>query len=183
MLKAVTRQASLVDAKVAQINASADQQHKGTKLTTAQFFDHHATKEDVAVMVKEEDFLQAMKELIPSVSAGELEHYESVKRQFENVDHGATGTANSKDIVSAPVLDGSRERRDLESPTALPERPRSKGKSKEKVVDKKGKGKPTSYDESDEETNGNAGRTGYRGKGKGKAVDMSFQDDEDEELY
>jgi peroxin-6 len=181
MLKAVTRQASLVDAKVAQINGSAEQQRKGTKLTTAQFFDHHATKEDVAVMVKEEDFLQAMKELIPSVSAGELEHYQTVRRQFEKVDDGAR--KNGTNGAALPILENKETAREPTGATILPERPRSKGKGRERAVDRKGKGKASSLGESDEEYDGGASMNGHKGKGKGKAVDMSFHDDEDEELY
>ncbi|KAK0656647.1 hypothetical protein B0T16DRAFT_441546 [Cercophora newfieldiana] len=78
MLKAVTRQASLVDAKIKTLNAARAQ-----PITTAYFFDHHATPDDVAVMVTEQDFIDAHRELIPSVSAGELAHYEKVRATFE----------------------------------------------------------------------------------------------------
>src|ERR1700712_3751519 len=84
MLKAVTRQASLVDAKIKEINSSAER--KGGNISTAYFFDHYASKEDVAVMVTEDDFLGAEKELVPSVSAKELEHYKRVRAQFEKVE-------------------------------------------------------------------------------------------------
>ena len=59
MLKAVTRQASAVDAKIKAL--------PGGPVTTAYFFDHLATAEDVAVMVTEEDFASAQRELIGSV--------------------------------------------------------------------------------------------------------------------
>lgn len=59
MLKAVTRQASAVDAK---IKALPD-----GPVTTAYYFDHYATPEDLAVMVTEEDFYAAQKELTGSV--------------------------------------------------------------------------------------------------------------------
>jgi len=59
MLKAVTRQASAVDAK---IKALPD-----GPVTTAYYFDHYATPEDLAVMVTEEDFYAAQKELAGSV--------------------------------------------------------------------------------------------------------------------
>src|ERR1700728_1412009 len=81
MLKAVTRQASAVDAKIAAINASREY-----PISTAYFFDHYATKADVAVLVTEEDFMAARRELIPSVSTKELEHYKRVREQFEAVD-------------------------------------------------------------------------------------------------
>ena len=58
MLKAITRQASAVDAKIKAMPEL---------VTTAYFFDHYATKEDIAVMVTEEDFYAAQQELISSV--------------------------------------------------------------------------------------------------------------------
>lgn len=60
MLKAITRQTSAVDAKIKAL--------PGGPVTTAYFFDHMATQEDIAVMVTEEDFGAAQKELVGSVS-------------------------------------------------------------------------------------------------------------------
>lgn len=62
MLKAVTRQASAVDAK---IKALPD-----GPVTTAYYFDHYATSEDLAVMVTEDDFYAAQRELTGSVRYG-----------------------------------------------------------------------------------------------------------------
>lgn len=59
MLKAITRQASAVDAKIKAL--------PGVSVTTAYFFDHLATKDDIAVMVTEEDFADAQRELVGSV--------------------------------------------------------------------------------------------------------------------
>ena len=59
MLKAITRQASAVDAKIKKLS--------GGPVTTAYFFDHLATDEDIAVMVTEKDFIAANKELVGSV--------------------------------------------------------------------------------------------------------------------
>lgn len=85
MLKAVTRQSSLVDYKISEINATNDKSGKN-KISTAYFFDHFATEEDLAVTVTEEDFYAAERELIPSVSAKELENYLRVQSQFEKVE-------------------------------------------------------------------------------------------------
>ncbi len=52
-------------------------------ITAAYFFDHLATKEDTEVVVEQEDFEAAMRELVPSVSVKELEHYDQVRRSFE----------------------------------------------------------------------------------------------------
>ncbi|KAF1949431.1 AAA-domain-containing protein [Byssothecium circinans] len=78
MLKAITRQARAVDEKVKIYNASHTPQ-----ITIAYFFDHLATDEDTAVMVTEQDFIDAHRELVPSVSADELRHYDRVRRTFE----------------------------------------------------------------------------------------------------
>ncbi|CAI6091211.1 unnamed protein product [Clonostachys chloroleuca] len=77
MLKAVTRQANQVDAKIRQL---------GGDMSTAYFFDHHASPADLAVVVTEPDFSAAQEELVPSVSQGELQHYERVRATFEGSD-------------------------------------------------------------------------------------------------
>lgn len=153
MLKAVTRQAAAVDAKVRALNADPATKHE---VSTANFFDHHATPADIAVMVTEEDFLAAHEELIPSVSAGELAHYERVRALFEG----------GSDKKQQP-----------------PQRPTSSSGSKSGVRSTskgKGKGKAVAADSDDEY----AGEQ-VNGKGKGKAV-MGFQDgtaSDDEDLY
>ncbi|KAK2741755.1 peroxisomal assembly protein [Myotisia sp. PD_48] len=89
MLKAITRQANAVDDKIKVL--------PGGPVSTAYFFDHLATPEDTAVMVTEEDFLEARDELVPSVSAKELEHFERVRRTFESVeDSSKTSKKESK---------------------------------------------------------------------------------------
>lgn len=59
MLKAITRQASAVDEKIKNL--------PNGPVSTAYFFDHYATPEDVAVEVTEQDFIDAQNELVPSV--------------------------------------------------------------------------------------------------------------------
>lgn len=92
MLKAITRQARRVDAKVTGHNASLP--HGSQPISIAHFFDHLAIPEDVAVMVEEEDFVQAHRELVPSVSAEELQHYERVRHAFE-------GQGNAQKTIEA----------------------------------------------------------------------------------
>ncbi|KAK6340660.1 peroxisomal assembly protein [Orbilia brochopaga] len=77
MLKAITRQAAKVDQKIREME---------NPVSTAYFFDHLATDEDVSVAVTEEDFLEAKRELIGSVSQKELEHYDRVRQMFETVE-------------------------------------------------------------------------------------------------
>ncbi|KAJ5161228.1 hypothetical protein N7492_006620 [Penicillium capsulatum] len=78
MLKAITRKSTAVNDKIKKL--------PGGPVTTAWFFDHLATPEDVAVLVTEEDFVSAQAEMVPSVSAKELEHFERIRRTFESVD-------------------------------------------------------------------------------------------------
>ena len=59
MLKAITRQANAVNAKI--------KARPGKPVTTAYFFDHLANEDDVKIMVTEDDFLAAQRELVGSV--------------------------------------------------------------------------------------------------------------------
>ena len=59
MLKAITRQSAEVDAKIKAL--------PNGPVSTAYFFDHLATDEDIAVLVTENDFIEAQRELIGSV--------------------------------------------------------------------------------------------------------------------
>ncbi|OWP01409.1 peroxisomal bioproteinsis factor [Marssonina coronariae] len=185
MLKAVTRQASLVDSKVAQINSFNTLSGK-PKISTAYFFDHHASKEDVAVMVTEEDFVDAEKELIPSVSAKELEHYGTVRAQFEKVkdenQDKENGRAQNEDRGNGEGIPGWQKSNGDDV------RPKSsgKGKGKEKAIDRKSKGKEKaagSWDGSEGDEDAAFYDESVNWKGKAKAVDMGFRDEEDEGLY
>ena len=41
-----------------------------------------ATPEEIAVIVTEEDFAAALRELVPSVSQAEMENYEQIRKRF-----------------------------------------------------------------------------------------------------
>jgi peroxin-6 len=182
MLKAVTRQASLVDAKIAAINSSAPPSKP--KISTAYFFDHYATKEDVDVVVTEEDFMNAERELVPSVSHMELEHYQRVRAQFEKVGEEKVDRKGKGRAVGEETNGNGNANPRTKS--------NEKKKGKEKIIDKKGKGKSLeSWNEDGEDdgdsASGGGGANGHdiKGKGKGRAVDMGFQEsqDDDEGLY
>ncbi|QLQ80677.1 hypothetical protein HG537_0E00300 [Torulaspora globosa] len=79
MLNAMTRTAAEIDQKLLQYNQS----HNDT-LTLKHWFDKVATPRDVKVKVAMPDFLKAQRELTPSVSDEELNHYLKVKANFEN---------------------------------------------------------------------------------------------------
>ncbi|KAI1333363.1 peroxisomal biogenesis factor 6 [Xylariaceae sp. FL0255] len=175
MLKAVTRQAAAVDSKIRALNANRPEFQN--PISTANFFDHHAAPEDIAVMVTEKDFLDANRELIPSVSAGELAHYERVRATVG----GGRGKAQ-QETASTPL-----------SATFEQYRPSSKsGKGKGKVVGK-GKGKTVATASDDDDNDGGSDVNHYasygslngRSKGKGKGV-AKFQDStasDDDGLY
>lgn len=175
MLKAVTRQAAAVDAKIRTLNANRPD--TAQPVSTANFFDHHATPEDIAVMVTEKDFLDANRELIPSVSAGELAHYERVRATFEGGREKQQQQPAHTDALISPASPGFV-------------RPSSKaGKGKGKAVVKgKGKAIATGNEEGDDDDTdqyASYGSVNGRAKGKGKAV-AQFQDltaSDDEGLY
>jgi peroxin-6 len=180
MLKAVTRQASLVDAKIRAINADLAAHNLRAPISTAYFFDHFATREDVSVMVTEQDFLDAHRELVPSVSAGELAHYERVRATFEGRKdkdkEGVNGLAPGAAVPVAAARLGLAGRRTTSGASA-----RSvSGKGKGKATVGKGKGKAVAVgsegeyddegdDDADDRESGGEGYT-VRDKGKGKEV-------------
>ncbi|CUS24980.1 LAQU0S23e00342g1_1 [Lachancea quebecensis] len=80
MLNAMTRVSKEVDEKVADYCKA-----HGKTISVSYWFDKVATSEDAKVVVKMRDFLKAQQELAPSVSQEELNHYLSVKRNFEGI--------------------------------------------------------------------------------------------------
>lgn len=193
MLKAVTRQADVVDTKIKVLNTNRPPHQE--PISTAYFFDHHVTPDDVAVMVTEQDFIDAHRDLIPSVSAGELVHYERVRATFEGgrengIDNGnlnADGTSGINGVKSQPLnaraLGLGSGKRTVSGAS------RGSGKGKGKAVSK-GRGKAValrSDDEYDEEgplgdEQANGGWT-HRDKGKGVAPFYEGGGSDDEALY
>ncbi|KAJ9646526.1 peroxisomal assembly protein [Coniosporium tulheliwenetii] len=195
MLKAITRTAHRVDAKVAALNIDPERPPNAPPITIAHFFDHFATAEDTAVEVTEEDFVAARRELVPSVSADELVHYERVRRTFEGV-----GSAKEKGERLAAGQLADRTARELESSRGGPKfgntgRGKGKGKGKSashhgddvsgnnRVLDGVGK----EEDSEDEyvirtdhlKANGSVTGTGVskgQGKGKGKNAAADVDD-------
>ena len=82
MLNAMTRVANEVDAKIKAYNEEEVVKGNG-EVNSRWWFDNVATKEDIRVAVKMEDFIKAQNELTPSVSAEELQHYLKVRENFE----------------------------------------------------------------------------------------------------
>ncbi|VDB88628.1 unnamed protein product [Peniophora sp. CBMAI 1063] len=83
LLKAMTRTAGQVDAKLAKINASGEAiPGHPFPLTPQYFLSEMAGPEDVEVQVSQEDFDAALDELQPSVSAAEMAHYAKIQERF-----------------------------------------------------------------------------------------------------
>lgn len=113
MLKAITRSARSVDARVSAINAErATQNPAKPHITIAQYFDYHATAADTSVVVTQEDFVAAQRELVPSVSAEEIGHYERVRREFEG---GKERDGNSAREQGQPKGQGKPSLEDVEA--------------------------------------------------------------------
>ena len=135
MLKAITRQARAVDEKVKSYNSAHSPSNPKSPsqvghiglISIAYFFDHLAKEEDTAVVVTEQDFVDAGRELVPSVSVDELKHYERVRKTFEG--EGARKQEEQKAI--GPALGASAN---FARPpgSRVPSYDRSKGKGKGK---------------------------------------------------
>ncbi|KAK3899301.1 hypothetical protein C8A05DRAFT_37095 [Staphylotrichum tortipilum] len=179
MLKAVTRQASLVDSKIRAINAERAAASNPTgAISTAYFFDHFATPDDVAVMVTEQDFLDAHRELVPSVSAGELAHYERVRATFEGQKDKPDQdkekvNGNGPARLGLPAASGRRTASGASGKSVIVGG--NKGKGKAGYGNGKGKGRAGGRESDDEDgdddyEDGEGAVNGVRDKGKGKEV-------------
>ncbi|EQB56547.1 hypothetical protein CGLO_03439 [Colletotrichum gloeosporioides Cg-14] len=130
-------------------------------------------------MVTEEDFLAANRELVPSVSAGELAHYEQVRAMFEG---SPDKDKQQQPQQQRPATAGLR----AVSGSSIVSRASSKGKGKAVASGgSKGKGKAIATGSDDEYGSEGDVVVNGKGKGKGKAV-AGFQDgtaSDDEGLY
>ncbi len=82
MLKAMTRKASEVDAKIEKINATPGKKSHPHPLTAQYYLAEMATPEEIEVKVNRTDFERALRELTPSVSEQEMGHYREVQAKF-----------------------------------------------------------------------------------------------------
>ncbi|CAK7223357.1 peroxisomal assembly protein [Sporothrix curviconia] len=201
MLKAVTRQASAVDAKIAAMTSSGKK-----PMSTAYYFDHYATPEDVAVLVTEEDFLEANRELVPSISAGELAHYERVRATFEGKkkedgakeqhqhqqqrDAAALAPALVPAASAVPAAGGGSA---SHSARHAARKGKAKAKAKSKApslrfsdVEEEDEESASDDDDDDDDTGSVILNGRVKGKGKAPAAPVGFEDphaSDDEDLY
>ncbi|RHZ72519.1 hypothetical protein Glove_242g90 [Diversispora epigaea] len=81
VLKAMSRTAEKVEAKVVQLNLNP-KPNLPQPVTSQYYLNHLASLEDTLVEVTQEDFEKALRELVPSVSEKELEYYRTVQMRF-----------------------------------------------------------------------------------------------------
>lgn len=104
MLNAMTRIATEVDGKIKSYNQALVETGK-QEVSTRWWFDNVAGEGDTEVVVKMEDFVKAQNELVPSVSADELNHYLKIRENFE----GGKKAANGNGSQNGPQQNGPQQ--------------------------------------------------------------------------
>ncbi|KAJ3041360.1 peroxisomal assembly protein [Rhizophlyctis rosea] len=104
MLKAMIRTIGVVDAKIASLNESGTHPPHPHPIKPQYYLEVMASKEEIGVQVGEEDFRGALRELVPSVSEGELERYREIRRKFE--DGGKGGERGSERVGGSGGMEG-----------------------------------------------------------------------------
>lgn len=73
----------MTQAWAAALNASGDVDPKHPHPLTPQYYlAEMASQDDIDVLVMQEDFESALRDLVPSVSQAEMDHYARVQKQF-----------------------------------------------------------------------------------------------------
>ncbi|KAG1766092.1 AAA-domain-containing protein [Suillus occidentalis] len=80
MLNALNRKVAELDSKIGQLNKQSEfRQHQ---LTPQYYLTEIATSDDLHILVTQRDFIRALNELVPSVSAVEMQHYATIQKRF-----------------------------------------------------------------------------------------------------
>ncbi|GAA5839198.1 hypothetical protein JCM9279_002624 [Rhodotorula babjevae] len=96
MLKAMTRKATEVDDRIAELNKQPPYSTGAAPALTPQYYlAELATPQEIEVLVAQQDFEAALAELVPSVSQAEMLHYKTVQSRF------SAETLNSDDKLAA----------------------------------------------------------------------------------
>lgn len=83
MLRAMTRKAEAVDERIKELSDTIGPHDWPEPLTPQYYLESMARPEEIEVKVGREDFEEALARLVPSVSQGEMAHYEGVHREFQ----------------------------------------------------------------------------------------------------
>ncbi|KAG0340210.1 peroxisomal assembly protein [Podila humilis] len=118
MLKAMSRTADGIESRVATINKD-DTSTLPRPITSQYYLDHLAQPDEILVQVTEQDFDQALAELIPSVSAQELDHYKQVQKMFNSDDFAKEAEAAAAAEEEKRKARADREAEDQEMREAL----------------------------------------------------------------
>jgi peroxin-6 len=140
MLKAMTRVADSIETKVKKLNEEKRPDFP-YPLTAQYYLSHIVTPDEIVVQAEEIDFVKALEELIPSVSATELAHYSKVREKFEKVEEEEEEEeeekTNEEDVEAAEIqrafLEAQQKKEEEEKQDQVktaPMKKRDKGKGK-----------------------------------------------------
>ncbi|KAF8979816.1 peroxisomal assembly protein [Entomortierella lignicola] len=150
MLKAMSRTADGIEKRVVAIN-SDDTSALPRPITSQYYLDHLAKPDEILVQVTEEDFDQALAELIPSVSAQELEHYRQVQKMFNSDDFAKDMEAAAAAEEAAKQKKEVEDREMSEAIRKVEEAQRLLSEEQEESPPKhKGKGRASDYSHVDQ---------------------------------
>ncbi|KDQ12329.1 hypothetical protein BOTBODRAFT_34616 [Botryobasidium botryosum FD-172 SS1] len=142
MLKAMSRKAQEIDAKIVELNKLPPPYAHPHPMTPQYYLAEIATSSETDVLVSLQDFQQALQELVPSVSQSEMEHYAAVQKRFANdtINSKDKGKGKGKDMEQTPTsLAGTNANHDFtafgDEVTVAPLVP-SANKGKGKAVDR-----------------------------------------------
>ncbi|KAI9348358.1 P-loop containing nucleoside triphosphate hydrolase protein [Pilaira anomala] len=125
MLKAMTRVADSIESKVDQLNKEK-RSDLPDPLTAQYYLSHLVTPDEIVVQAEEIDFIKALDELIPSVSATELAHYSKVREKFEKVEEEDEGQEDEEeDALQTALLESKKVLK-----TTMKKRDKGKGKQR-----------------------------------------------------
>ncbi|KXN87722.1 Peroxisomal biogenesis factor 6 [Leucoagaricus sp. SymC.cos] len=92
MLNAMSRTAQRIEDKLANLNLNPGDQAHPYPLTPQYYLAEMASPDEIRVEVYKEDFLQAVRNLVPSISQAEMEHYARVQERFSQDVHNDEDT-------------------------------------------------------------------------------------------
>jgi peroxin-6 len=134
----MTRVADSIETKVKKLNEE-NRPDLPNPLTAQYYLSHLVTPDEIVVQAEEIDFVKALEELIPSVSATELAHYSKVREKFEKVEdddntkeenaQGAAAAAAAVETEIERALLEAKQKEEDQVKTAMKNRKR-KGKQR-----------------------------------------------------
>ncbi|KAF9107306.1 peroxisomal assembly protein [Mortierella sp. AM989] len=166
MLKAMSRTAEGIEKRVVTIN-NDETSTLPLPITSQYYLDHLVQPDEILVQVTEEDFDQALAELIPSVSAQELEHYRQVQKMFNSDDF-----AKDMEAAAAAALEEQEKKIDAakQKQTDKESEEREMAEALRKVEEAQ---RLLSTEDAKEQEEDAAMLSSSKSKGKGRASDYS----------